>query len=211
MGKTHLAGSTLAMLGAYYFGKKYGFLVADVAPILQLAVMLPMSSVGGILSDMDQGSIDSAPSKTPVAKLFHAFLHCNLFGIKCKHRSWQTHSIEFTGVLAVLSFVLTIWLGKLYLSTTEFSILYLLVGGISVGVLSHLFLDMLTTEGIKCFGKRVALVPRSKMFSVSSRWEPFICGLLYVSIIVFSIEVFFGYANIGQKAIELITLIKSYF
>lgn len=62
-----------------------------------------------------------------------------------------------------------------------------MIVGLTVGVVSHLVLDVLTTAGIHTIpGKKLRLVPKSSMFATGTPWESFIMKLLCLGIILLS-------------------------
>ena len=68
-------------------------------------------------------------------------------------------------------------------NTVELVLFRLWVTGFSLGVLSHLILDSLTTAGIHIIpGMKFRLVPKSSAFATGGKWELFIQKLLYVLI-----------------------------
>ena len=111
-----------------------------------------------------------------------SMLYKTLKFMRCIHRSWQTHS-EFTLLMILWLMMSPTLLGF----TGRFdSVLWLLiVTGFGLGVISHIILDMLTTEGvrfalgvfIKVFFPSVPifttirLVPGISAFKTGSEWE----------------------------------------
>src|SRR5690606_25142593 len=101
--------------------------------------------------------------------------------LKCTHRSWQTHS-ELT--IAFLLYVI-FSLFQLDVTSPDIAIMVLILTGLTLGILSHLILDMLTTDGIyfaigyfiKVIAPRVPmittirLVPRWSTFNTGSPYE----------------------------------------
>ena len=84
----------------------------------------------------------------------------------------------------------------------------LLVGlGFSLGLISHIILDMLTPEGIwsvlfillgeipvigKVFPRKIRLVPYKKFFYTGGKWESFIRKLLWLLSIVLFIRILYS-------------------
>ena len=103
------------------------------------------------------------------------------------HRSWQTHSILVTGGFCFLMWSIVNLCYVLYGNTTTILLLRLMIVGLTVGVVSHLVLDVLTTAGIHTIpGKKLRLVPKSSMFATGTPWESFIMKLLCLGIILLS-------------------------
>lgn len=223
-GKTHRVGGMLGGLVGFSVLKSKGLLVADMSEPLQLLMMYASSMYGSVLSDMDH-EWSSCPSKdalswviwrvlhftTPIRrylekggkirKWFYRKLKGILEFFDSKHRSWQTHS-DLTLILLVY---LTIYLPK-YLGTgIDGVISIILCEGILFGLLSHLLLDMLTTDGIWSFilaplkllkksSKdsikgclvRLSLVPNIRFFSTKGSdapWERFVRFIMKVVIV----------------------------
>lgn len=100
-----------------------------------------------------------------------------------KHRSWQTHSLMVTGGFCLLMASLVNLGYVLYGNTITVLLLRLMVIGLTVGILSHLVLDVLTTAGIYVIpGMKLRLVPKSSMFATGTKWEDIIFKLLMLGI-----------------------------
>ena len=119
-----------------------------------------------------------------VSKLFNA-----------KHRSWQTHSelILFV-MLYLLDYVMHSKFASL--GAVDTAILSLVIMGLIIGVIAHLFLDCLTPDGITLVGccvinnilktsnvklrlpETFRLVPRKEFFATDGKWEQLIQKLL---------------------------------
>jgi len=132
-----------------------------------------------------------------VSKLFNA-----------KHRSWQTHS-EL--ILFVMFYLLDcVMQGKFTsLGAVDTAILSLVVMGVIIGVIAHLFLDCLTPDGITLVGCKIInsilktskvklrlpetfkLVPRKQFFATDGKWEHFVQKLL--KLCTFLSLVYLGY------------------
>lgn len=117
--------------------------------------------------------------------------------LNAKHRSWQTHS-ELT--LGVMLYLLDCVMQSRFttLSAVDTAILSLVLMGVVIGVIAHLFLDCLTPGGIhlvsscilnkilkKCgvnlkLPETFKLVPKLPFFATNSKWEQIIQGLLKV-------------------------------
>lgn len=182
LGKTHHAGGTLAALVAFNVMQKNGWLIPECNAFVQLLIMYPFASFGSIFSDLDQGD-DSIPSKDPVAIGIHKVL--KLTG--AKHRSWQTHSIAFTGSICLLLFAL-VFVFNNFLGITgsiEWACLRLATIGFICGVGSHLLLDAFTTAGIHLYpGFKIRFVPKSPAFATGGTWEQIVFYVLIICIIL---------------------------
>lgn len=200
LGKTHKAGGALAMLVAFHYMYNNGMLTDTIHPLIQLLVMYPASSWGSTAPDLDLGE-NAIPDKTPVSYLVHKVLHL----MPLKHRSWQTHSL-----LAAGSFIALLFVGVWYISTygifnlnaVSLTILQLLLMGLTVGLASHLVLDMFTRRGIpllppiKSKGKEktiwLRLVPNIEFFGTGTIYERIVQVLLYVAIGVYAVYMLYS-------------------
>lgn len=188
LGKTHHAGGTLAALVAFEVLRNKGLLIPDCNEFIQLLVMYPFASFGSIFSDLDHGP-DSIPSKDPLAMGINKILR--LTG--AKHRSWQTHSLLFTGGCCALMFGLLTLFSLLYSNQylMEIAILRLVLLGFICGIGSHLLLDAFTTAGIFIFpGLKLRFVPKTSTFATGGTWEKIIFWLLIIGIVILFIKIF---------------------
>lgn len=228
-GKTHQLGGELGAVLGFVLLKENSFLLSDANPYLQLIAMYPFSLWGAKAMDLDHHG-DSLPMHDVLSVTISRVLHITYKPYKkmkeklesaeispsrkrkirrsfwykfCKwanasHRSWQTHS-EL--VLIVLVAVLWWVINLSVTGTTNIVLLYIMIVGAGMGMLSHLVLDALTTDGIHLvifrlinitlLGKskfqlpeKLHLVPKSGAFSCESNWESFIGKLLRVFTIV---------------------------
>lgn len=206
-GKTHRIGGTVCAMAGFVTLKDSGYLLSSelISPALQFLVIYTAGIYGGMWPDNDH-HWESSPLKDPASwlqnKLMHianapykrldekmsskqkkrSMLYKTLKFMRCIHRSWQTHS-EFTLLMILWLMMSPTLLGF----TGRFdSVLWLLiVTGFGLGVISHIILDMLTTEGvrfalgvfIKVFFPSVPifttirLVPGISAFKTGSEWE----------------------------------------
>jgi hypothetical protein len=206
-GKTHRIGGTVCAMAGFVTLKDSGYLLSSelISPALQFLVIYTAGIYGGMWPDNDH-HWESSPLKDPASwlqnKLMHianapykrldekmsskqkkrSVLYKTLKFMRCIHRSWQTHS-EFTLLMILWLMMSPTLLGF----TGRFdSVLWLLiVTGFGLGVISHIILDMLTTEGvrfalgvfIKVFFPSVPifttirLVPGISAFKTGSEWE----------------------------------------
>ena len=162
---THKAGGAAFALGGFIFLSSKGLLTSDISPWLSLFLMYPASSFGSTLPDLDHGW-SNVKEHTPANWLIHKIIHIT----KPKHRSWQTHCLVLEIIkIIVLFLLLTLCKTNEWFSQTSLSILYLIVTGFSLGIASHLFLDMFTRAGIHLIpGRKIRFVPNNEKFSCSS-------------------------------------------
>lgn len=213
-GKTHRVGGMLCVLGGFTLLESKGMLLGNVNPVLQLAVMYPFAIYGSVVSDLDH-DWNSVPCRDVVSLGINKVLHL-ASGVRdtigdrsplskalsifdAKHRSWQTHSDLFL-------FIMIIVMSNLMSSSTnsvDVAIIRLIFTGLIMGVISHLFLDMLTPEGIWSFitlflrkvtGKRVfpdkvSLVPDSKFFRTGGAWEGVVRRVLWVLCLILFLRI----------------------
>ena len=198
-GKTHRVGGVLGVVAGYVVMNNKGLLLNDVNPILQLAVMYPFAIYGSVVPDLDH-NWNSVPAKDPISWCINRVLHLttgkipnhsgrfNMLSVfDAKHRSWQTHSIEFLIVLiGIIYYIGTIG------TSVDSIILRLILNGFTIGVLSHLILDVLTPEGILVAtptvisGTKVSisLVPKSGIFATGGPWERLVRTVMWVIVIL---------------------------
>ena len=179
MYKTHKAGAVLGLLVAFDYMETGGLLIPSMNNLLQLAIMYPAASWGGTAPDLDHAT-SNIKEQTPFNMLVHRFLH--LF--KPRHRSWQTHSIIYTG--GICAFL--IWVSMIYgehFGSLEWKYIRLVLVGASVGVASHILLDALTVSGVYLGSKtKFRLVPKWKMFSGGGVWEAGVYSAILFGIFV---------------------------
>lgn len=228
-GKTHYIGGSIGVIAGFILLKENGALLDNVSPIIQFSIMYPFGIYGGMLPDADHHP-ESSPLKDPIGRVFNRVLHIfnspykrldELYSedhkrkslvykllkvLKCTHRSWQTHS-ELT--LAFMLYVLYS-LSKVNASSIDATFTLLMVTGLTIGIISHLILDMLTSEGInfaigfilKVFFPRlpifqtIRLVPNWHTFTTGSPYELTIRSVLNVLqffVLGYAILVIMGY------------------
>lgn len=213
-GKTHRVGGMLCVLGGYTLLESQGMLLGNVNPIIQLAVMYPFAIYGSIVSDLDH-DWHSAPSRDVISLAINKVLHLsrgvgNKFGEKspvtkalslfnARHRSWQTHSDLFL----VAMIMLTSSMLHSSISSVDAVIVRLMFTGLILGIISHLFLDMLTPEGIwsiitttarkttrnKAIPQKISLVPNSKFFRTGGAWEDMVRWFMWVICLILFLKI----------------------
>lgn len=188
-GKTHrMGGITFALVG-FEVMRSNDLLIPDVNPLLQLAILYPLSQWSSTLPDLDH-HWESTPNKTPVTKILHTLLHLT----RPKHRAWQTHSILVTGGILALMFSLVFYGHYLApsLNDKDWTILQLMVMGIILGVTSHLFLDSINPSGIHLIPNlKFHLVPKTKFFATGGAWETkVVFNVMSVVSTIYAIQIF---------------------
>lgn len=205
-GKTHRVGGMLAALAGYTVLESKGMLLEDVNPVVQLVAMYPFAIYGSVFSDLDH-HWQSSPSKDIFSYIVNKVLHLGT-GIRkktgtknplvaafdAKHRSWQTHSDLFL----ILIVALAVYILHLGLGGSSNILVTLISVGFTLGVISHLVLDMITPEGIWCIGtsvlsnatnnksipKKIHLVPKTEFFATGGSWENGVRIVMWVACFV---------------------------
>lgn len=206
-GKTHRLGGTVCAMVGFIALKETGSLMSSdvVSPVLQFLTIYTAGIYGGLSPDNDH-HFESSPLHDPASYVHNKLLH--LFNkpykmldnqlsakdkrkslwyklcrfLSCRHRSWQTHS-EVS--VLVIGYLLTHPVLPIFHGYVDPVLWSLIVLGFGFGVLSHILLDMLTTEGVPIalaefcqvfFGwtwlpSTFRLVPKSSVFKTGSQWE----------------------------------------
>lgn len=222
-GATHRAGGAVISVVGFMMLKQHGLLLPNVNEGVQLLVMYPFAMWGSVASDLDH-HWESCPAKdapswcinkvlhlgTPVRKARESIGGTKGAGYKAlgifdaSHRSWQTHSdLTLGAILWLLWSVLSGKIGSNF-SAVDVSILSLVLTGISLGVIAHLILDLLTPQGIwstlfvavnkilslvlhkevTLLPEKLHLVPNLKFFATGGSWEVAIGRLLKIATII---------------------------
>lgn len=139
---------------------------------LSLFIMVVVAPLGAKFPDFDVDA-DYLPVKTVPARVIN-FIIRHTGG---KHRSEHTHSIESFAIACAASIYLAYFMKPTpWFSESDKDVFSVVAMAFMSGWLSHLFADMLQYQGIKLFGKRIALVPKKigKMkFNTNEEWEEF--------------------------------------
>lgn len=218
-GDTHKAGGMFVSVVGFYLLKKNGLLLQNANEGLQWLMMYSFTMWGSIASDLDHNK-HAIPSKDIPSRAVNTVLHItepikrsmekhkskaelkksvvyNVANTLCaKHRSWQTHS-DLT--LFILLFLLNMLFHNSSLGVLDHSFLLIILMGVSLGVIAHLFLDILTPEGIWLIGfkvlniirlhfnprakklpEKLRLVPKAHFFATGESWEEFVQKVLKV-------------------------------
>lgn len=201
-GKTHRAGGFLCSVVGFALLRENGLLLPNVSEGLQWLVMYPFCMWGSVVSDLDH-HWQSCPMKDPPSYVVNKLLHLTapiqkslekagdkksgVYKIaktfNASHRSWQTHSdLTLFLMLLLIALVMTNSLG---FGAVDAMLLRMIVLGVSLGVIAHFILDMLTTDGvtsvflialgklfrIKKFPRKLRFVPKWHCFATSGSWE----------------------------------------
>jgi len=215
-GKTHRAGGFLCSVVGFAILRENNLLLPNVNLCLQWLMMYPFCMWGSVASDLDH-IWSYSPMKDPPSYIVNKLLHltapiqrsCELAGdessglykvartLNANHRSWQTHS-DLT-LLLLFTIVNIILNNSLGLGAVDVTLLRFVVLGVSIGMIAHFILDMLTTDGIKSvlliligrvlrrvspsirhLPETIRFVPRWHCFRTSGSWEVFIGKILKI-------------------------------
>lgn len=156
-GKTHKVYSVL--FSFIFTIILYNDKVSQINYYLSLIIILLVARKGALFPDLDH-SWTKVHEKTVPNKIINTII--SITG--GKHRSWQTHSIDICTIFTLSSIILTNYLHKKeYISTVNKEVLLIILLGFASGWISHLFSDMLTSEGVRlfCWLKfKIKFVPR---------------------------------------------------
>lgn len=149
--------------------------ITNINYYLALPILLMTSKSGALFPDIDH-SWQNVHDKTVINRILN-FIIRHTGG---KHRSWQTHSIDICLWFTVLSYIIPLTLYKKgILSEVNKEVMIILLLGFASGWISHLFSDMLTSEGVKLLfflDFKVRLVPKKLFgfkFNTGHEWESF--------------------------------------
>lgn len=164
--ETHVKGGYIfALLFLPYIYNIYIIEYNFFYQIILLFIYGYFANIGSLACDIDmKGSY--------ISKRFPIIY--KIFGKRLRHRGF-THSLVFLSFLIYFTNVILIY--------SDFNIAFLcLFSGFIIGILSHVFLDLLTKEGVELF------YPLQTNFSIlpiktSSRTEKNICKLLNVLVV----------------------------
>lgn len=217
-GKTHKAGGALCALVGMQVLSRNQLFVKDVSPIIQFLISYPYTLWSCTAVDLDH-AWSSVGDKNPVNYAINRILHVfnpilesydkvvkttGLLKISkrkyslikllaVKHRSWQTHS-DLTLALLFVLLRNVVDANSIFskVSIYDVKILTICLTGIIIGSISHLILDIITTEGIpsiiltvikhlyyKIRRKKIkeiefvnlSIVPKNGKFSVADTYE----------------------------------------
>lgn len=251
-GATHRAGGVTACLGGYLLLKN-GIVPMGVEPAVSLVIMYPFAIWGSTASDLDHspGSLwdevklvgersgHTLPSQDPFSRGLSHVLHLtkplrgkfpkksimnNLVGVlDCRHRSWQTHS-EFPLILLLMSLY---WVTSSSTVTVSALLWQLVITGVILGLIAHLFLDLLTPEGLpfatgrflnrvllrkKIFPEKIKIIPhvpptvkgQPGFFSTGGTWEKkIIFNLLHLINLILMVTVLLDIFDIQLPSLHI--------
>lgn len=172
-GPTHRQYSVCFALLTVMFFYKIG--LTEINYYAALLIILMITKEGAIFPDLDH-SWQNIGSKTLPKKIINTLIHIT----GGRHRSWQTHSWDICIIFTSISYFLPIYLYNINkLSIVNKEVISIILLGFASGWISHLFSDMLTSEGVRiiCFvNYKIRLVPRkifSFKFNTGHEWEAF--------------------------------------
>jgi hypothetical protein len=196
--KTAAAGAGIAAAYAVYHTNLFN---CGISPYIGVFLVTQAARVGGVYPDVDV-AWENVPDKTPEKKVINTILRIAGDG----HRSRTTHSLDITAllifavavlpkivgleglqhfissappILAPLALIARL-LNLLLTSEASRDVIFLAAIGFVSGWASHMFMDMLTMEGVRlsCLGNRkVRFVPKKLFgfkFSTGEAWEDFV-------------------------------------
>lgn len=153
----------------------YSFGLTEINYYLALPIMLVVSRAGAAFPDIDH-NWQSVADKTTLNRIINFIIHIT----GGRHRSWQTHSIDICVYYTVASVLVPkLLLDNGWIDKINYQVLLILLLGFAAGWISHLFSDMLTSEGVRliCFLKfKIKLVPKKigkLRFNTGNEWEAF--------------------------------------
>lgn len=142
---------------------------------ITIPILLMASRYGALMPDVDHDWKNVA-EKTTSNFIINKLIHMT----GGKHRSWQTHSLDICLGFTAASWIVpkALWISGVF-NDVDLELARLLLIGVSLGWLSHLFSDSLTSGGIRISflsKKKVALVPKQLFglkFNTGNEWEDF--------------------------------------
>lgn len=138
----------------------YSLNISQVNYYLMLIIMIAFGKIGALFPDVDH-TWRNVKEKTTINWIINKIIH--LTG--GKHRSWQTHSWDICILVTISCYILGIICYRYnIISNINFEIINIITMGFNLGWVSHLFSDMLTSDGVRlvCFLKfKVSFVPKS--------------------------------------------------
>lgn len=154
--------------------------ISNIWYYLCVIIMIQTAKYGAAFPDLDHAWVNVKDKTVPnwiVNKLIH------LTG--GTHRSWQTHSWDIALLVTFGCWQLPRWAYlNGYVSAVNFEVLSIVLMGFCCGWISHLFSDMLSSDGVRllCWMKlRLRFVPKrigKFRFNTGNEWEGFIYSLV---------------------------------
>lgn len=163
-GKTHkIGGATAAMAVATV--TRYGGITYN--NYLTLGIFVGAAVVGALIPDIDHKNSTISHESKVLSAIVRIF---------CKHRGF-THSIPFLG--------LTVFLTALS-SSIKFPYVSIAMGGLTVGIFSHMLLDFLNPKGIALFAPFSDKKYGIPLVTTGSVGEIIVRGILVIMLAYFS-------------------------
>lgn len=151
--KTHREFSVSFVIIANALAWKLG--IIDINYYISLIVLILFGKQGALFPDVDH-IWRNVKEKTILNKVINTIIHLT-GGV---HRSWQTHSWD----IWVISFASSLYLSFKFLNKLDRTVMILIIFGFWSGWFSHLFSDMLSSDGVRifCWSKKskISLVPK---------------------------------------------------
>lgn len=203
--KTHKRYSVTGALVASMIIYKLG--LTSISYYIALMIILPVAKYGALFPDLDH-AWRNVHDKTVPNWIINKIIH----ETGGKHRSWQTHSIDIAVIAGFIGYMMpkVLWQRGIIDIVNE-EVISILIMGFMAGWLSHLFADMMTSEGVRLvwFSKRkVSFVPKKIgefRFNTGNEWESFNYKVLrWMNMIVGVICL--AYPLINTKIISCITM-----
>lgn len=149
--------------------------VSSINYFLTIPIVMAISKSGALFPDIDHAWVNVA-NKTVINKILNTVIRKT----GGKHRSRHTHSADICLAFTLIWYIIPTYLYNIgLLSSVNKEVAILLVLSFSSGWVSHLFSDMLTTDGIYILvicKKRLSIVPKKigkLRFNTGGDWEKF--------------------------------------
>lgn len=158
---------------------------------LTVPILVTTAEYGALFPDVDH-DWSNVHSKTVPNWFINKAIHLT----NGHHRSWQTHSIDIVLLMCLATWFLPgVLLGSGFLTPINCEVLSLIMWGFTVGWVSHIFSDMLTSAGVRltCLSKKkVVLVPKhigKLKFNTGNEWEGFVFKVMRILNIILGVGV----------------------
>lgn len=168
--KTHkMGGVATAVLVAPYIYKNAN---SEIAYVFALGICVFFAKIGAEIPDLDL-SWEHIKKK---GSLWRSALNRILWAMGCKHRSWQTHCYTITPIPLLILIWITMQSG---MGRVDTEVLFWILCGLEVGIVSHLILDSFNPKGVHLIpNKMIRFVPKPISVvtgSTSERWVLILC------------------------------------
>lgn len=175
--KTHREFSVSFVIIANALIWKLG--IIDINYYISLIVLILFGKQGALFPDVDH-IWRNVKEKTILNKVINTIIHIT----KGVHRSWQTHSWD----IWFMTFVGSIFASERYLIGNDRIVMILVIIGFWAGWFSHLFSDMLSSDGVRlfCWSKKtkIKLVPKQANLVKNIAVSIVIIGISVVTFLV---------------------------